>query len=127
MLGNDGRFRPTARAAIAVPGAEVWASIVSLWEITLKVRVGKLRANPAAVARAMTATALRLLELQVSHLSELSSLPTLANHRDPFDHLLIAQARSEGMTFVSDDTWVARYPVAVMDCSGSRSVFEPER
>ena len=63
---------------------------------------------------------LERLDLKQSHLRALSGLPNVAEHRDPFDHLLIAQARAEDLTFLSNDAWVRHYPVRFEPCSTPR-------
>jgi PIN domain nuclease of toxin-antitoxin system len=92
-------------------------SVVSLLEITAKLRIGKLRANLDGVTRALAPPGFRLLDLRPAHLIQMTSLPFYPDHRDPFDHALIAQAIAEDMTFVSDDRNAARYPVRRLACS----------
>jgi PIN domain nuclease of toxin-antitoxin system len=57
------------------------------------------------------------LDIRLAHLAVLRDLPKHADHRDPFDHLLVAQAISEDAVFVSEDRHAARYPVRVVTCS----------
>lgn len=91
-------------------------SAVSLWEITLKVRIGKLTADAGAVLAAVDAD-FTLLPITGAHLLALGRLPLFPGHKDPFDHLLIAQAMAEGVAFVSADGHVADYPVPRIACS----------
>lgn len=99
---------------------EVWVSVVSLWEITVKVRVGKLRVDIAELTETLAPSGFALLELQPKHLVTLAQLPFFADHRDPFDHMLIAQAVSDDLAFVSDDGNVSRYPVRRVSWSKAR-------
>ncbi len=92
-------------------------SVVSLWEIAIKVRVGKLQADIEKTISAVASSGLRLLDLQVRHVAAAGRLPKVPRHHDPFDHLLMAQAIAEDLTFVSEDAHVARYPVPVLRCS----------
>jgi PIN domain nuclease of toxin-antitoxin system len=55
--------------------------------------------------------------LKPEHLLELERLPLFADHKDPFDHLLMAQAIAENLTFISNDRNTHRYPVTHMTCS----------
>ena len=87
-------------------------SDVSFIEIAVKIRVGKLRLLIARLEQVITEERLRQLPLERRHLRELASLPR--HHRDPFDALLIAQARVEGMTLLSGDTAFALYDVALI-------------
>lgn len=57
-----------------------------------------------------------MLDIGITHLLTLAGLPM--HHRDPFDHLLIAQAIAEDATFISEDRNAGRYPVGRVTCSG---------
>ena len=96
------------------PTNDVIVSIVSLWEIAVKLRIGKLRGDLPAIARAIDAQGYDRLDITVAHLEALAALPD--HHRDPFDHLLIAQAQVEDLTFVTSDRFAAFYDVAVIAC-----------
>lgn len=108
-----------ARELIEDPGNAVLVSVVSLWEIVVKVRVGKLQANIKDIVDAIEREGFTLLEINAAHLLRLADLPT--HHRDPFDHLLIAQAITEQATFISDDQHTAKYPVQHVTCRDSPS------
>ena len=118
LLGNDRRLGRSARDAITDPANEVFVSIVSLWELTAKVRVGKLRiADVEEVFRALLVHRLHLLPLELSHLSQLIKLPKFLDHRDPFDQQLVAQAVAENLTFVTSDRNAPRYSVQLLVCA----------
>lgn len=118
-LADDDRLGTRARALIEDPANDVLVSVVSLWEIVVKTRVGKLEADVVEIAAAVEGDGFALLGIGVPHLSALAALP--ARHRDPFDHLLIAQAVVEDATFVSDDRHVPNYPARFVRCSDARS------
>ena len=99
-----------ARALIADPANDVFVSVASLWEIVVEVRVGKLTASIAAVCTGAQAEGFVTLDIRPAHLAALTALP--AHHRDPFDHLLLAQAQAEGLAFVSAGQYAPLYPVA---------------
>ncbi len=111
-VADDARLGPQARALITDPANRVLISIVSLWEIAVKARIGKLRADVDAVVHAAEADGMEHLALTTEHLRVLRDLPL--HHRDPFDHALIAQAMAEGATLISDDRWMASYGLAVV-------------
>jgi PIN domain nuclease of toxin-antitoxin system len=118
LLKNDERLGRTARGAIFDPANNVFVSIVSLWELAVKIRVGKLRImDMEDVFRALLVYKLDLLPLEFSHLSQMLRLPKFPDHRDPFDQQLIAQALAENLTFVSEDRNVPRYAVPLLACS----------
>jgi PIN domain nuclease of toxin-antitoxin system len=115
-LGDDPRLGPAARIRIADAGTEVLVSVVSLWEIVVKVRLGKLEARIEEVEAAIDADGFLRLPITPRHLSALRDLP--AHHRDPFDHLLIAQAIAEGAAFVTADRGAPAYGAEVLACEG---------
>jgi PIN domain nuclease of toxin-antitoxin system len=106
------KLSPGTRALIDHPHNEPIVSIVCFWEIAVKVRTGKLKADIAAVVRIVEEQRFTRLAIEDSHLQTLLGLPF--HHRDPFDHLLIAQAIAESAAFVTHDKAAARYPVEVI-------------
>ena len=100
------------RALIDDPDNEPIVSVVSFWEIAIKMRSGKLKADVAAIARVVDGQRFTRLAVEDAHLHALLALPF--HHRDPFDHLLIAQAIAESAAFVTHDKIAARYPVEVI-------------
>ena len=107
------------RDLIEDPGNDVLVSVVSLWEIVVKVRVGKLEADVREIADAVERERFALLDISTAHLRTLAELPM--HHRDPFDHLLIAQALAEDTTFLSEDRNAARYQIRLLTCSETPS------
>ena len=115
-LSNDNRLGSPVRTLIGDPANDVQVSVVSLWEIVVKVRVGKLRADIEDIVIACERNGIVLLDISPRHLRILSGLAK--RHGDPFDHLLIAQAIAEHATFISDDWNTTKYDVDTMVCSG---------
>lgn len=76
-------------------------SVASIWEVAIKHRLGKLAVTPAAFRDQSLAAGAALLPVLDEHVIETAQLPLL--HHDPFDRLLIAQARVEGLMAVSSD------------------------
>jgi PIN domain nuclease of toxin-antitoxin system len=104
VRGDPERLKAETRRILADDENMVFVSVVSLWEIVVKCRVGKLQADIDAItARLAPASKIQLLGITPQHLMALASLPFCQQHRDPFDHMLIAQAISEGMTLVTQD------------------------
>lgn len=98
-LSDSDRLGESAREIIADPAHDILVSIVSLWEIAIKIRIGKLDADMNDILAAIPAEGFSLLQIQPKHLHILMSLPL--HHRDLFDHLLIAQAQAE-RAYMSD-------------------------
>jgi PIN domain nuclease of toxin-antitoxin system len=115
-LSDDDRIGPRARMLIAEPANDVLVSVVSIWEILVKARLGKLEADLREIAGACDRQGFLSLAIAPEHLKRLSTLPVF--HRDPFDHLLIAQAITEDATFLTENRNASRYPVQVVSCSG---------
>ena len=113
FLANDARLSQTAKTAIEDPANERWLSPISLLEIAIKVRIGKLPLPaPFAVmfpADLLTAD-IHLLPLEADHIEPLTTLPL--HHKDPFDRLIAATALVEGLTLVSADPAFDAYGVS---------------
>ncbi len=91
--------------------AEVYVSIVSVWELVIKTSLDKLRLGEPirdVIAKALSC-GIRMLPLELEHVLRLQALPM--HHKDPFDRLLAAQALYEGMTVVGSDEMFDRYGV----------------
>jgi PIN domain nuclease of toxin-antitoxin system len=103
-LAGDRKLSRRARGAIADPEEDVIVSAASAWEITTKYRLGKLPGASAIVndlAGAIASQSFTPLSVTVVHAQRAGML--LGDHRDPFDRMLIAQARSEDLTLVSNE------------------------
>ncbi|MDP1634842.1 MAG: type II toxin-antitoxin system VapC family toxin [Gallionellaceae bacterium] len=88
-------------------------SILAPWEMLIKHQVGKLDLPTLDVASDIAAQGFALLAIKPEHLLALADLPML--HRDPFDRLLLAQAKAEGMTVVTTDRIFGEYlPTALV-------------
>jgi PIN domain nuclease of toxin-antitoxin system len=96
-------------------GSRVFISAASAWELQIKQDLGKLKLSlPVQVLfdRQLSGNGLELLPIKPEHIWALADLPRL--HGDPFDRLLIAQARHENLTLVSADAVMRGYPVEVL-------------
>lgn len=110
------KLGPRARAAIETLAATVRVSVASVWELAIKSRAGRLRLReplhlwlPAAIETSGFVT----LQITMDHAIGVAGLPD--HHADPFDRLLIAQARLEDLTIVTSDTAFDDYDVRVLD------------
>lgn len=104
FLTNDSRLSAAAESAILAPANELWLSPISLLEIAIKVRIGKLILHaPFAVLfpTQLTLNHIGLLPLEPEHIEPLTALPM--HHRDPFDRLIAATALVEQLALVSSD------------------------
>lgn len=113
--GDQARLSSAARSACADIGNTLWLSAASAWEMQIKTGLGKLRLQRSlaeTIASQQAANALQILPVQLAHTLALNDLP--AHHKDPFDRLLIAQARHEDWEVVSADPEFKAYPVRVI-------------
>jgi PIN domain nuclease of toxin-antitoxin system len=110
QLRGGRRVTAAAREAIE-QAAELSFSVVSFAEIGVKVAVGKLSV-PADLRNHVVGSGMRILGLSPEHGLGVADLPL--HHRDPFDRLLIAQARHEGLAVVTADGRFADYDVPVI-------------
>ncbi len=111
-VDQDHLLSPPAHAAITDPSNELVLSVASVWEISIKVGIGKLALSGPFrdwIQKAQTDLGTTLLPIAVEHADELTRLPN--HHRDPFDRMLIAQAIVGQMTLVSVDTAFDQYGV----------------
>ncbi len=110
-LGEPTRLSADARTAIVDADSDVFASAVSLWEIAIKRKLGKLQA-PDDVPERLASKGYTDLVVTCAHGWAAGALPL--HHRDPFDRLLIAQAQLEGLVLVTADRRLAAYGVATL-------------
>jgi PIN domain nuclease of toxin-antitoxin system len=108
-LTDNPRLGPQTRALIAGSSAEVLVSVVSLWEATIKFRVGKLPERGSELWIDIDNEGLALLPIKHDHVAALEELPR--HHGDPFDHMLLAQAQVEGARVVTVDRHMTLYGV----------------
>jgi PIN domain nuclease of toxin-antitoxin system len=111
-LADDHKLGEKAREQIAESTNEVVVSAASLWEIAIKQRLGKIQAEIGEIEREIAHQGIVRLGIEADHLIELSSLPDL--HRDPFDRMLVSQARAEDMPLMTADRAIGTYSVDLL-------------
>ncbi len=115
MTSAPEKLAPAARALVEDPENELFLSAASSWEIAIKYALGKLPlpVPPASyVPTRMAATGVSGLAVEHHHALEVSGLPM--HHADPFDRLLVAQARVEGLSLLTADPQLAAYEVELV-------------
>lgn len=108
---NFERLGSGAYQTIADPTNEIFVSMVSFWEIAIKSTVGKI-AIRSAIEDRLESERFVLLPITLDHVREVKALPLI--HRDPFDRMLIAQAKTENLVIVTADRRFAEYDIGVM-------------
>jgi PIN domain nuclease of toxin-antitoxin system len=115
FIGNDSQLSASARENIEDPAHEKFVSVVSLWEIALKLSLGKLKLPSPfdkVFPQQLEGNGFELLPISCAQLNQLADLPF--HHRDPFDRLLIAQALADGMAIVTRDIAFSQYPAKII-------------
>jgi PIN domain nuclease of toxin-antitoxin system len=107
---DDPAIGRTARAILTNADNEFVFSAASLWEIAIKRSLarGDFAADPRLICRQMIDHGYQELPVKADHAVAVEILPPI--HRDPFDRILIAQARIEGIPLLTRDATIARYP-----------------
>ncbi len=110
-LSDDPRLSERARTLMAAGEVVVYFSAASIWEAEIKAALGKLVVRDDLV-EALTADRFVELAIAARHAREAARLPPL--HRDPFDRMIVAQARLEGLRVITADPKVADYGADVL-------------
>ena len=111
FLWWDAGKLPSAVVRRIQSAGDVFVSAASAWEIAIKASLGKIEAR-AAMADAIADYGFLPLSISLEHGDAVRGLPH--HHRDPFDRMLIAQARVEGLAIVSRDELLSAYDVEIV-------------
>lgn len=104
------------QALLTDPDTDVFLSAASIWELAIKHSIGKVKytGNPAVqIPIHIGQTGVQMLSVNVEHALATTALPS--HHRDPFDRILIAQARVESLTLMTADRRLAAYEVPLLN------------
>lgn len=117
FIGNSPELSLQARALLE-DDHELWLSVGSLWEIAIKVNLGKLNMKisdgsfDTFIARQLRMNSIRILQIKLKHLARVARLPH-QQHKDPFDRLIVAQAMVERYPIVGADSAFDAYQVLI--------------
>ena len=108
--GQPERLSAESRALLDAPENELFFSAASLWEIAIKRGLGRndFQVDARLLRRGLLDNGYSELPLGSEHAVAIDSLPPI--HKDPFDHMLVAQATVEGIILLTADALVAQYP-----------------
>jgi PIN domain nuclease of toxin-antitoxin system len=109
-VNRPDRLSPAATKLLTNTANDLLFSAASLWEIAIKNTLQRddFRIDTRVLRRALLDNDYRELPITCEHVASLEGLPGL--HKDPFDRMLLAQATAEGITLLTGDTQLARYP-----------------
>ena len=111
--GHPDRLPKAARDLIVDKAAEPFFSAASLWEVAIKSGLGRpgFNVDPRLLRRGLLENGYLELAITGAHAASVDLLAPI--HKDPFDRMLIAQAQFEGLTFLTADEQLGRYPGSV--------------
>jgi PIN domain nuclease of toxin-antitoxin system len=116
-LADDPALTEEVRRAVLDADNQIFASVASLWELGIKYATGKIGIHPDMVAKGCAESDFGMLDVTASHAIAVANLPLVEGHRDPFDRLLVVQARAEGMILVTNDRKIIdHYGVQTLYC-----------
>jgi PIN domain nuclease of toxin-antitoxin system len=108
---TPGKLTAKTRAVVAEPASDVFVSAASLWEMAIKAALGRVRFPMERMTEIVAEMGFDALSMTMQHALEAGGLPR--HHDDPFDRMLIAQARLDGLTLVTLDRQFASYDVPI--------------
>ena len=112
FINGSSSLSPTGRRFIEAPESSNYLSIASLWEIAIKLSIGKLTLDQpfdVLIPKQIAVNGIEVLPIKVEHLSVVATLTW--HNKDPFDRLIVSQASVESMSLVSGDSAFDRYAV----------------
>ena len=118
-LNGDGRLPQAVIERVQAPEAEVFISQASLWEMAIKVSIGRLQVDLQELERQVPLQGFRWLPISNAHLLAVADLESDGVHRDgihrdPFDRLLVCQSRVEPMLLLTADSQLKHYGSTVL-------------
>jgi PIN domain nuclease of toxin-antitoxin system len=112
--GRPEKLPESARSLLTAPENSLFFSAANIWEIVIKLGLGRddFQVEPYRLRKMLVVHGYTELAITAEHALRVNALPPL--HKDPFDRLLLAQARTEGMLLVTADSAVAQYEESVL-------------
>jgi PIN domain nuclease of toxin-antitoxin system len=117
-IENSRRLGKRTKSIILNDRTTVWVSAATILEIGIKAGMDRLDVSPLfldELVPELSRSSFRSLPIQFDHAFTVRALPP--HHRDPFDRILVAQAQCEGLTLVTADPLLPRYPIPTLDAS----------
>jgi PIN domain nuclease of toxin-antitoxin system len=111
FVEDNAKLPASIRALMENDDSQLIISIASLWEMTIKMSIGKLTLSGdiASMIAKVVENGFTIPSIEPKHLITLSTLDYM--HRDPFDRIIVSQSMCDGLPLISSDTVFAQYPV----------------
>jgi PIN domain nuclease of toxin-antitoxin system len=115
VAGQPEKLSEPARSLLTMPGNTLFFSAASIWEIVTKRVLGRedFKVDPARLRKMLESHGYAELPITAEHTLRVETLPLI--HKDPFDRLLIAQARAEGMQLLTVDASILQYGESILN------------
>lgn len=110
-MEENKRLPAKIKAIIDNPANSIFLSVVIPWEIVIKLKNNKLKV-PKNFVEFVTNGVFEILPIQMSHVLEVGKLQL--HHKDPFDRILISQAKVEGLTLITSDEKIWKYKIPLI-------------
>ncbi len=107
------KLSPKIKNILQDSSEDIFVSVASVWEIVIKKSKGRLK-TPKDIAGGIREAGFKILSIEISHVLEVGELSLRKDHQDPFDRILIAQARAEKLTLVTSDPKIWKYKIPVL-------------
>jgi PIN domain nuclease of toxin-antitoxin system len=111
------KLSPQSKNVLEEPENQIYLSVVSIWELQIKSQLGKLtleRSLKSILESQQEINGLEILSIETTHIFALENLPY--HHKDPFDRLLISQAKTENLSLLTADHIFSKYEVELIKC-----------
>ena len=111
-LNNDRRLKNSLREILINPGNEIYLSIVSAWELGIKLKTNPGFKLNTSIRETFEISGFEILPITFEHVLPEYKLPLY--HKDPFDRMLICQAKAESFTLITHDPKIWKYKVKLL-------------
>jgi PIN domain nuclease of toxin-antitoxin system len=115
LAGDNSRLSAEVQTALDDRANEVWLSDASIWEMAIKIQLGKLtfpEPFETKIFEALQRTQVAVMPISTRHVAAVSALRLL--HRDPFDRMLVVQTQTENCTLVTHDPLMSAYGIPIL-------------
>ena len=111
-ITDNPKLSPNIRSVVSDDGNELYLSTASIWEMMIKSKLQKLQLTDdpkTFIKEQVKINSINILDVKMEHSLETYELPDI--HKDPFDRILIAQAKIEKLTIITTDSYIVEYDV----------------
>lgn len=112
LMEDSRKISPEVKLLLKNSANQVFVSVVTVWEIAIKKSKGlKI---PKDIKGGIARAGFKLLPIEISHALEVEKLPLYRDHKDPFDRMLVSQAKAENLTLITSDQKIWKYKLSLL-------------